>query len=470
MNAPARPHTARRITRSVVVGLLVGLMIALVVAAGASGWLQAWLGLTPAAGVALVILLVAALLWITEVIPLFVTSLIILVLNVTWLAQVMAAQGQPVSPASFSAPFFSNVILLFLGGLTLSSAFRKFLIAERLARWVLRNTGTRPARVLLGIILTTAFLSMWMSNTATAAMMLGLAMPLLDRVDEDDPFRKALVLAVPFAANLGGLGTPIGTPPNAIAMGYMSQLGLAPSFGRWMLLAAPILVLALASLWVLLLRLFPPRVHTIELVAGTQFRWSARSRTVVAVACVTALAWLTGDVHGVPSGIVALLPVIALFGSRLLDIEDLRRLSWDVLLLAGGGLSLGVAVEQSGLGAWLVSLLHAEGAGFAVVVLLLALVAAVMTSVMSNTATANLLIPVVMGISGVPAAPLLLTVACTCSCMMVLPVSTPPNAIVFGSGMIQVKDMVIPGLAISLISLGLTLTLGLWWWDLLGVY
>ena len=463
------PAPGPRGSRQWVTAMVIALLLA-VIAAGVTGQIRTWLDIAAPAEVALVILVVAAILWVSELIPLFVTSLVILVLEVVWLAPVMNAHALPAGPTTFSAPFFSNVILLFLGGLSLSAAFSKFLIAERLARWVLVRTGQRPARVLLGVIITTAFLSMWMSNTATAAMMLGLAMPLLSKVAADDPFRRALVLAIAFSANLGGLGTPIGTPPNAIAMGYMAKQGMAPSFGMWMLLAAPVLLLALLALWLMLLRMFPARARAIELAQASRFQWSWRSRLVVAVSCLTALFWLTGGLHGTPSGIVALVPVIVFFGARLLTRDDLRRLSWDVLILAGGGLSLGVAVEQSGLGIFFVSLLDTEGVGFAALAVPLAVTAALMTSIMSNTATANLLIPVVLAISGVPLAPLLLTVAYTCSCIMVLPVSTPPNAMVFGSGMIRAKDMFLPGAIISAIGLGLTLTLGMWWWGLLRVY
>ncbi len=456
----------RRYLRPVVYGIL---LLALVLVS-MSGVLAAEFQLAPAPAVALTILLLAAFLWITELVPLFVTSLLILLLNVVWLAPVMRAGGSSVGSEAFTAPFFSNVILLFLGGFTLSAAFAKYLIAERLARWVLGRTGTRPTRVLLGMMVTTAFLSMWMSNTASAAMMLGLAGPLLNGVAEEDPYRKAMVLGIPFAANFGGLGTPIGTPPNAIAIEYMERVDMAPSFARWMLLSAPLLLAALSMLWVVLIKLFPARVQAVEMAPQARFRWSMRSRTVAIVAAITVLAWLSGGLHGIPSGVVALFPVVALFGAKLLQIDDFRRLSWDVLVLAGGGMSLGVAVEQSGLGAWVVSAIQADGMGFWALAIVMVLLAAVMTSVMSNTATANLLIPVVLGFSGVPTSAFLMLVACTCSCIMVLPVSTPPNAMVFATGMVTARDMVRPGMMVSALALVITMTIGLWWWRLCGLF
>ena len=441
---------------------------------GGAGLLGAWttgLGLSPSASTALTILLMAAFLWITELVPLFVTSFVILILNVTWLTPTLRDAGRPVDETMFLAPFFSNVILLFLGGFVLSSAFHKYLIDERIAVWVLERTGDRPARVLLGMMLATGVLSMWMSNTATTAMMLGLSGPLLAAVPEKDGFRPAVLLGIPFAANLGGLGTPIGTPPNAIALQYLQSLGTAPSFAGWILLSLPVLLLSFAFAWWLLLRLHRPTVARVRMPDDRpSFRWSTHARIVVIVTAVTVLGWLTTGVHPLNTGTVALLPVVVFFGFGVLEIPDFRQLSWDVLILAGGGMSLGAAVDVSGLGQWLVALIPAEGSGLSLVVVAFVVIGSLMTSVMSNTATANLLIPVVMGLSGLSISPVLIAVAFSCSVTMVLPVSTPPNAMAFGSGLLKSRDLISAGLAVSLVGLVLTATLGLWWWNIVGLY
>ena len=200
------------------------------------------------------------------------------------------------------------------------------------------------------------------------------------------------------------------------------------------------------------------------------FRWSWRSRLVTAVAGLTVLGWLTSDLHGVPSGTVALLPVVLLFGARVLEIADFRQLSWDVLYIVGGGLSLGVAVSDSGLSTWFVGLMPGDTLPPFALVVLLAVLAGLMTTIMSNTATANLLVPVVLGLGVGMAPPLLIVVAHACSVAMALPVSTPPNAMVFSSGELQVSDMLRPGLSISLLGLILTCSLGYWWWGVLGIY
>jgi len=434
------------------------------------GWLEEWLGLREPAALALGILLIAAILWISEAVPLFVTSFAIAFLNVTWLSPALDRSGEAIEDQAFLSPFFSNVILLFLGGFVLSAALRKYLIDERLARWVLARTGSAPSRVLLGIMIVSAFLSMWMSNTATTAMMLALALALLSKVEDDDPFQKAVLLGIPFAANIGGLATPIGSPPNAIAIRYMEQSGMgAPGFGQWLLLSLPVVVVVLAAAWFLLKRLFPARVEEVSLEAQPHFDWTRRSRFVVAVTIITALGWLTSDFHPLTTGTVGLIPVILFFGLRLLEVDDFRSLSWDVLFIVGGGLSLGVAVEASGLGEVFVSLIPTDAVGAVGLLVILSLVAAVMTSVMSNTATANLVIPVVIALSGVSVAPLLMAVAYACSLSMALPVSTPPNAMAFSAGILKARDMAVPGLVISIIGLVTTWTLGLFLWKLAGL-
>lgn len=457
--------------RELTIRIAVYALLALIAAAGVTGVLGSWLGIEDAPTAALTILLLAAVLWISEAVPLFVTSFVIAFLNVVCLAPLLRSQGADIADQVFLSPFFSNIILLFLGGFVLSAALRKYMIDERIARWVIDRTGGHPDRVLFGVMAATAFLSMWMSNTATTAMMLSLAVALLKRVREDDGYRKALVLGIPFAANLGGLGTPIGTPPNAIAMRYMEEAGLsAPGFGMWLALSLPVLLVGLLFTWWLLKRWFPTNVERVELEDRASFRWNVRSRSVVVVSVLTALGWLTSDLHHLSTGSIALLPVLAFFGTRTLDIRDFRNLSWDVLFIVGGGLSLGVAVDRSGLGAWFVSLVPGEDVGTITLLVALAVAAAVMTSIMSNTATANLLVPVVVGLTDVEVTPLLMAVAYACSVSMALPVSTPPNAMVFSSGMLQSRDLIRPGLVVSVVSLGLTLTVGYWWWGLLGAY
>jgi solute carrier family 13 (sodium-dependent dicarboxylate transporter), member 2/3/5 len=437
---------------------------------GLLGGFQTVLGLSEPAEITLTILLVAATLWISEAIPLFATSFVILFLVMVWLQPALMIAGVVVPKDAFLTPFFSDIILLFLGGFVLSQALTRYQLDEHIAAWVLRLTGSRPSRALLGIMLATAVLSMWMSNTATTAMMISLATPLLAKTKESDAYRKAVYLGIAFSANLGGIGTPIGTPPNAIAMQAMAAAGMRLTFIDWMLLVLPVLAVTFLLLWWLLLRCFPPEVEMIQLdlTSNGPKQLHGRARWVIGIALLTVIGWLTSGLHPLSSGTVALIPVIAIFAFRLLDVSDFRRLSWDVLVLAGGGLCLGVAVQTSGLDQWIIEQLPLDKVGPTVLLVSLGLLTAVLTSVMSNTAAANLVIPVVMGLTGVSRGPLLLCVACACSMAMAMPVSTPSNSMVFAVGTLKVRDMVIPGLLISVLGLAVTFTLGVLWWGLLG--
>jgi sodium-dependent dicarboxylate transporter 2/3/5 len=421
--------------------------------------------------VALVIMLIAATLWVTEIVPLYVTSFVILALSVTWLRGAMATDDIEIATSTFMAAFSSDIIFLFLGGFVLSSALHKYRLDEQLARWVIAKTGNSVPRLVLGVMAITAFLSMWLSNTATAAMMMAVCLPIARSLPATDRARKAILLSVPFAANVGGMGTPIGSPPNAIAIEYLRGLGAAPGFLTWVLIGVPLVVLMILVIWLVLMALYrdETRQITFETEALAQ-GLSLKGRVVLGVALLTVLGWLTGAVHHLSSGTVALLPLLVLFGTRILDVKDLRSLSWDVLLLMGGGLCLGEGMTASGLAEWLVERLPTEGMSIWVLVIVFGLTGCLMSTLMSNTASANLLMPIVVGLSVTPMPPILICLAFSCSLAMTLPISTPPNAIAFSSGEIGVKDIVKPGLVLTLIGVGLVYTLGYWWIDILGVF
>jgi len=428
-----------------------------------------WTGLNSAQNVALLLVVIAAGLWITEAISLFVTSFVILFLELAWLAPTMATEGRAVSPDVFLAPFFSNVVLLFLGGFVLSTAFKKYYLDRFIARWVLSKTQGKPRLVVAAVIAVTAFLSMWMSNTATAAMMLGLSLSIVDKAPPDDPLRRGLPLAVAVGANLGGIGTPIGTPPNAIVVEALAQQGVPIGFATWMLMALPLLVLMLGFSWWLVLRLYPPETVRLEFDSSRVISIGGKSWIVLSTTAFVGGLWLLSSLHHLTTGTVALIPVIVFFGTRILDRQDFQNLPWDVLFLAGGGLSLGAAVHVSGLSDALVAAIPVSMLGQAGLLVAVVLVAALMTTFMSNTATANLLVPVVAGLSVTNVAPLLVVVAYTCSATMILPVSTPPNAMVFSSGTIETRDLLRTGTVVSLFALVVTILCGPLWWNVLGI-
>lgn len=445
-----------------------GSAITLILLGTTNSW-HTFLGVEPSAGIALSILMLAALSWVSEVIPLFVTSLLVLVLNIIWLLPELEAQNIQVTASTFSAPFFSDVILLFLGGFVLSASFARFGLDVRLAQIVLRNTGSRPSMALAGLMLTTAFLSMWMSNTATTAMMLGLAGPMLAQKGTSQSLKKAVMLGIPFSANLGGLGTPIGTPPNAIALQYIRELGTeGPSFPTWMIMVIPSLIFLIVLTWALLLSFYSRPTDKLVFESSFTQPFSKGELGVIILTLVTILGWLTGPFHGIPTGIVALFPVIMGYSTGLLDSTSFRQLPWDVLILAGGGMSLGVAVQTSGLATTIVSMVP-DNAPLLVIAIAFSVIASTLSTFMSNTATANLLIPVALGLPSSIQQPIICVIAFACSVSMALPITTPPNAMAFGAGHLRVADMVVPGAIVSMVGVVLSI-INLFWWQTLGIF
>ncbi len=452
------------------IGRIVSIALVMLFLLGAGYDFLAYWHMTRPGYVALGILLAAATLWITEAVPLFVTSMFVLFLSIVWLAPTMRADDMHVTNEVFMAQFFSDIILLFLGGFVLSAALHKLRLDEWLALWMIRRTGNSIPNLMLGVMVITAFLSMWLSNTATAAMMLALVIPIIGKLPRGDRYRQALVLSVPFAANVGGLGTPIGSPPNAIAMQYMAQINIAPGFGTWMLMGIPGVVVMLALAWGVLLFLYRGEHADLQADDHTvHVHRSASLYVVLATAAVTVVGWMTSSLHGQSAGTVALIPVLVLFASRILTVRELHAISWDVLLLMGGGLCLGRAMSASGLADWLIDLLPVAGVSVFGLMVIFGVVACAMSSVMSNTATANLIMPIILGLSVEGLSPILVGTAFACSLAMPLPVSTPPNAMAFSSEEITVGDMIKPGLVLTVVGVALAFTAGYWWWNASGV-
>jgi sodium-dependent dicarboxylate transporter 2/3/5 len=382
-------------------------------------------------------------------------------------------------------------VFLFLGGFCLARAMERWNLHERIALYVLRAVGTRPDRVIGGFMAATAGLSMWVSNTATATMMLPIAATvasLAERSDDDtDTFHVGLLLAVAFGANIGGLGTLIGTPPNALFAGYLREShGVDVGFAQWMLLGVPVAAVLLAVGWAVLTRLYcPPRQPARQAPggAGPDTGLGARlaalgpmtrgERLVLVVFLATAALWIArpflGDLLGgrLSDAGIGVLAALVLFAvpvqptrrSFLLDWSDTARLPWGVLILVGGGLSLGAAVASSGLSDWIAGRLDALAAlpVWAAVAAFAAVVMAI-SHITSNTATAATFLPLAGSFAAAAAvAPALICapVVLAAGCAFMLPVATPPNAIVFATGRMTVADMLRAGALVNLLALGL---------------
>ncbi len=398
------------------------------------------------------IFVIAALFWALELIPLFATAILVVLLEIFLLAGPGKIPGVTAKVyTDFFSPFSNPVIMLFLGGFVLAGAFRKYEIDRWLAVHLLRYFGNQPFFVLLGFMATTAILSMWISNTATTALMIAMIHPLLSKMKTNDAFRKALVLAIAFAAGIGGVATPIGTPPNAVAIGLLAERGIHVNFLSWMTMAFPLACLLILVACVLLYFIFPSAERRIVFPLDGKIDFSFKKLSVAAIAGCMILLWLSSGWHRIPESVTALLGVCLLSVSRLIDVEDLKRIDWDILVLMWGGLALGDGMEASGLAHWLIGLPIFARDGFELVVIF-CVVAVLLSTFISNTATVNLLIPIALSIPGENPIMLATVIALASSFDIALPMATPPMAMAYGTRQITVKDMLKVGILFTVIA------------------
>ncbi len=442
-----------------------------VIAIGPQGDLQA-----PASRM-LAIFGVAVVLWITEAIPLAATSILVI------LAQIALISDEAIIglPAGFEPPAYESifatlahpVLMLFLGGFVLASAASKYRLDRNLAGLMLRPFGTRPRSIIGGLMIITALLSMFVSNTATTAAMMAVVIPVAAGLPDGDRLRVAIVLAVPVAANIGGIGTPVGSPPNAIVLGRLTEQGEGIDFLKWMLMAVPVAVVVLAVAWVVLVRMYRSPTSAIQVRLGGAFDTGRQATILYVTFALTVAGWVTEPFHGVPSAIVGFVPVVVLLGTRVFSTDDLKRLNWHILWLVGGGIALGNGVADTGLDTWLIDRLDWSAMSTVVFALALALISIVLSTIISNSATANLIAPIGVGIavSGVvDIAPLLagLIIAMACSLAMAMPVSTPPNAVAYASGEIKARDLATVGVIVGVVGVALVVGVAAPLWAAVG--
>ena len=418
--------------------------------------------------------------WMTEAIPLAATALLPLVIFP------LAGVG---SIKDVGAPYASSTIFLFMGGFLIALALQRWNLHRRMALFVVKVVGTSPKQLILGFMLATGFLSMWVSNTATAVVMLPIGISVLSLTADavggmanQKKFATALMLGIAYSASIGSLGTLIGTPPNTLLSGYMKEThGIVLGFGKWMMVGMPLAFIFLFIAWFMLITVFKPEMDKIpggrELIDSEIEKlgpWTGPQIMTGIIFLGAALAWviiplLVGKesnyddaIVGIAAGLLLFtIPADAKTGVRLLDWKTANEMPWDVLLLFGGGLSLSSMFNKSGLSLWIGEM--AKGLGGLPTILLIASVALLvlfLTEITSNTATAATFLPIMGGVAvGIGLTQngdinvLLLTipVALAATCAFMLPVATPPNAIAYGSGYVKIGDMIKGGIGLNLI-------------------
>jgi sodium-dependent dicarboxylate transporter 2/3/5 len=424
-----------------------------------------------------------AIWWITEALPIAVTALLPIVLF-------PLSGGLDLSKTT--AAYGHKYIFLFIGGFILAIAIEKWNLHKRIALTIIKLVGTDVTNIILGFMIATAFLSMWISNTATAVMILPIGMAIVAQLrnnpntieKENLIFGKAMMLSIAYSASIGGMATLIGTPPNLVFAGIIREsYGIDVSFLQWFKFGLPVSLLLLGICWVYLTKvafkfeqkIVPGGRKEIDNQVKALGRISYEEKVILSVFILTALAWICRSflinkfLPAIDDTIIAILSAIILFilpakdrKKRLLAWEDTVKLPWGILLLFGGGMALAIGFESSGLAAWIGSKLTLFE-NIPLIILLLILIASVnfLTEITSNLATTAMLLPVLVSLaSAINVHPYLLLVGATvaASCAFMLPVATPPNAVVFGSGYLEINDMVKKGFWMNLISI-LILTL-----------
>ena len=404
----------------------------------------------------------AALMWIFEIIPNWTTSVLVIVIALLTVSNkgigffCKPEFGTLVDYKSLMAAFADPVVMLFLGGFVLAIVAEKYGLDVTMARALLSLFGTKPKMVLLGFLLVIAIFSMFMSNTATAAMMLAFLVPVLSKLPADDKGKIGLALAIPVDANIGGIGTPIGTPPNATAVKFLAEAGYDVTFMQWAERMVPYVLIMIVVAWVVLQLLFPFKSERIVLEIPENKRKKDWRTTVVWITFLgTILLWATEQWTKINSNVVALIPLGVLTATGIFGKEDIKEINWSVLWLVAGGFALGTCLQSTGLAKVLINAIPFNTMSVVLVMIIAGLVCYFLSNFISNSATAALLIPILivvaegMNLGATGSRAMISYIAVCASIAMLFPISTPPNAIASSTGMVETKDMTKVGIIIG---------------------
>lgn len=416
----------------------------------------------------------AACMWIVEAVPAWTTSLLIIVIMLLTISDSGIsflvsgyAKNELLSYKVIMNTFANPTVMLFMGGFILALVASKSGIDVSMARAMLKPFGSNPRIVLFGFMLVTAIFSMFVSNTATAAMMLTFLAPILRQLPPSEKGTAALALAIPIGANIGGLATPIGTPPNGIALQYINDvdgLNLGVDFGEWTIIMTPLMLAILIISWLYLSFRYPFTAKKVNLtiIGGAKKGW--RTYVIYATLTVTILLWMFEKFTGINSYVVALFPIGVFALTRIIKSSDLKDIDWACLWMVAGGFALGEGMSKTGLAKALVETIPFDTWPALLVILGGGLICWLLSQFISNSAATALMVPIMVAVgSGMGPAlgvyggvgTLLIGVAMSASFAMSLPISTPPNAIAYSTGLIKTSQMFRAGMVIGTVSLTL---------------
>lgn len=427
-------------------------------------------GLNPIQQRVIAIFVWAACMWIVEAVPAWTTSLLIIVIMLLTVSDSAIAplisgydKSDLMSYKVIMNTFANPTVMLFMGGFILALVASKSGVDVSMARAMLKPFGSKPSVLLFGFMLVTAIFSMFVSNTATAAMMLTFLAPVLRQLPPTEKGTAALALAIPIGANIGGLATPIGTPPNGIALQYINgELGLGVDFGEWMMVMTPLMLVILVLSWVLLRFSYPftAKKVNMHIMGGAKKGW--RTYVIYGTLAVTILLWMFEKVTGINSYVVALFPIGVFAITRIIKSSDLKDIDWACLWMVAGGFALGEGMSKTGLADNLVKAIPFDSWPAIVVLIGGGLICWLLSQFISNSAATALMVPILVAVGKGIEGPLgdyggigtlLVAVAMAASFAMSLPISTPPNAIAYSTGLIKTKQMFVTGMIVGVVSL-----------------
>ncbi|MCQ2335571.1 MAG: DASS family sodium-coupled anion symporter [Paludibacteraceae bacterium] len=427
----------------------------------------------------LAVFVFTALMWVFEPVSAWVTSIIcMLIITFTVSDGGLNFMREGIAPEhlidyeKILASFADPIIILFLGGFVIAEVASSSGLDKQMAYIILKPFGHKSKYILLGIMLTTAIISMFVSDSATSAMMFAMLAPVFKNLPADEKGSAALVTGIPISAVVGGTGTPIGTPPNAIALKYLNDpngLNLGLGFGDWVVTIVPCMLVIIFVAWFILLKLFPFKSEEINLKIEKGDvkpcdRW--KFWTIICTTILTIILWMTDTLTGLNISIVALIPIVVFSITGIFKAADIQKLEWSVLWMVAGGFALGAGMEETGLAKNIVVSIPFDTMSPALVIIFAGLLCWGLSVFISNTATAAMMMPMMLAIGlgmgsaltpfgGITA--LLVIVALAASYAVVLPISTPSNGIAYSTGLVSTKQMATAGVIIGLFALTLAI-------------